>query len=176
MAKKDKSLVIPIAVTSILVIIVAGLSLYLLFKPYAAQKTPTASQPTTATTKTNQLVDAAAIDSQNKSKSISQLENLSKTETDKTKKGTYLSGIVDIYLNSNDPAQSVQAAKTYDDYSGDALSAASLAHSYEVNGDYKNAAKYYQVAADRSVKPPSPDSNAPYNDYMIKKQEMESKP
>jgi uncharacterized protein YxeA len=53
--------------------------------------------------------------------------------------------------------------------------AATVAALYEAKKDYANAAKYYQIAADRTEKTTDSTQRSPYNDYMVSKRNAESK-
>ena len=85
-----------------------------------------------------------------------------------------LSGVVDVYTNAGDKTAALGAAKDYEKSSESAHSAEVLAGTYYAKGDYKDAAKYYGIAADRSEKPARSTERAPYNDYMNLKREAES--
>lgn len=145
---------------------------YFFLREEVAQKNTT--KPPTAEEKASQIVAEASQTEGDVSEQAKKLKKLAGETSSKEDKETYLGSAVDVYTNAGDDSAAFGAAKEYEDASQSALSAAALARSYYEKGDYKNAAKYYGIAADRSEKPASANERAPYNDYMILKHEAES--
>lgn len=102
------------------------------------------------------------------------LQDLADNETNIDDKLTYMYASVDLYYNSGDYENGLKAAKEVEDLKKTALSASVLAYGYMKSEDYKNAAKYYGIAADRSEKVTDNTLNMPYNDYMNLKKEAEA--
>lgn len=104
-----------------------------------------------------------------------ELQSLAEKESDTEKKAQYLSAAVDLYAASDDTSATLDVARQYEEVAKSAESAGSLASAYEQTGDYKNAARYYGIAAERSPKPASENERAAYNDYRLLQKEMEAK-
>lgn len=104
-----------------------------------------------------------------------ELEQLADKEPDTNKKVVYLSGAADLSFNSSDFKAALTITENIEALQQSALSAGNIAEAYSELGDYKNAAKYYEIAISRSEKPTSETERAPYNDYTILKREAEAK-
>lgn len=111
----------------------------------------------------------------NKRAAQEELKNLAEAEQDTQKKLVYLSGAADLYLSSNDFKKGVEVTRQIESLESTALNAGNLAEAYMQLSDFKNAAKYYGIAASRSEKPARETERAPYNDYMIMKKAAEAK-
>lgn len=82
---------------------------------------------------------------------------------------------ISLYMDANQIAQALAAAQEAENVYKSADTAAMLATVYNQRSDYANAAKFFQLAADRSDKPASPGERSPYNDFLIQKREAEAK-
>lgn len=103
------------------------------------------------------------------------LKELADGEKDTNNKLVYLSGSADLYFNTSDYKSGLEVMKQIETLRQTALSAGNIAEAYMQLGDFKNAAKYYGIAASRSDKPTRETERAPYNDYMIMKRQAEAK-
>ena len=168
-----KKIVIAVVCLVVISISAAGYWYYSLQKDANEHKQTV--QPPTAEEKTNELIDKASqSDGAAASDQADKLKKLAQGTSSKDDKDTYLSGVVDVYTNAGDKTAALGAAKDYEKSSESAHSAEVLAGTYYAKGDYKNAAKYYGIAASRSEKPDRSTERAPYNDYMNLKREAES--
>ena len=103
-----------------------------------------------------------------------ELAQLAKTATTNDAKQIYLSKSVELYAYNKDYQSALLIALQAEQIKPTALTAADFGYIYQKLSDYRNAAKYYQLAADRSDKTTDPKEKSPYNDYMISKREVEA--
>lgn len=167
-----KKVIIGIAVILVLASAAAVGYWYYFLREEISQKD--APKPLTAQEKADKIVAEASQSEGDGSDQADKLKDLADKTSDEEDKETYLSSAVDIYTNAGNDTAAFGAAKEYEQTSQSALSAAALARSYYEKEDYKNAAKYYGIAADRSEKPSRSNERAPYNDYLNLKREAES--
>lgn len=141
----------------ILVAIAVGVFVYTM-----NNKQPVTKQPTTSLSEQDQK-DQAAIKAK-----------IDK-ETDKNKKVALMYDYGDYYINAGQYDNALDNALAIEKLEPTDASAGVIAHVYEVKQDYKNAAKYYEIAMQRTGKPTSKSANSPYNDYRILKEAAEAK-
>jgi|GEM_PF-1287141 tetratricopeptide (TPR) repeat protein len=155
-----------VAVTTL--IIVGCGAAYLLWHVSKKQDIATPEQRVT------EIVENATTPS-NQATAQKKLKELADGEKDTNNKLVYLSGSADLYFNTSDYKSGLEVTKQIEALRQTALSAGSVAEAYMQLGDFKNAAKYYGIAASRSDKPTRETERAPYNDYMIMKRQAEAK-
>lgn len=90
-------------------------------------------------------------------------------------KAIYLNKAIELYVNNGQYDLALPIAIQVEQIKPTAISSVRLANIYMNKKDYDKAVHYYQISADRSEKPASDKTNAPYNDYMILKREAEAK-
>ncbi len=103
-----------------------------------------------------------------------ELADLAKSASSKEEKQVYLLKSIQLYINDKDFDSALTVSEELDDTNPSAMTAANIAMAYMGLGDYRNAADYYQLAADRSEKTTDPTVRSPYNDYMILKRQAEA--
>lgn len=140
----------------------------------STEKQADTNTPITAEQKAQDIVDSVA-NGVDATVAGEQLEQLADDTSDTKERSDYLAAASDLYVNSNNYPSALKVASTVEESNESALSAGSIAHIYELQGDYENAAKYYQIAADRSDKPLNSSERAPYNDYLLLKKAAEAK-
>lgn len=156
---------IVIVSTSIAVLVIVALGIYKLNFFNLLKRTP---QETSDTIKSIQK-------NTNKDTALKELQKLANTTTDKSDKSAYLTAAVDVAINYTDNYDSaLSVAQSLEANEKTASSAAYLATAYDFKKDYKNAAVYYEIAAERCPKT-SVNERSPYNDYMILKRQEEAK-
>lgn len=177
MVSKRNKKINKILLTIVGLIVVVGLAAGAFF--YYNKTTKPAGEagtqkPLTTDEKIAQIIDSTADDNSNVEHAQSELKKLIGNEKDTTKQSSYLSASARIYINAGDYSNALIAAQKSEAVNPTALSAADVAMAYSQSEDYKNAAKYYDLAAKRSPKPASPTERAPYNDYIILKNAAEA--
>lgn len=105
--------------------------------------------------------------------SVKELEDQAEKADSVADKQNYYTAIVDMSANNRDFKTALENANKAEDLSPTAHTAEVIAAVYMQQGDFKNAAKYYQIAADRCEKTDDPSIQSPYNDYMIYKKAAE---
>jgi len=79
------------------------------------------------------------------------------------------------YFDAGNYESALVSAKEYDSAIKSAYSSALVGYAYEALNNTAQAISYFKIAAERSPKPASATSNSPYNDYMVKIKQLESK-
>ena len=102
------------------------------------------------------------------------LTQLTEDATSDEAKQVYINKSIQLYVNNDEFKSALTLALEAEQIKPTALTADHLAYIYKCLDDYKNAAKYYQLAADRSEKTNNPKARCPYNDYLILKREVEA--
>ncbi len=90
-------------------------------------------------------------------------------------KAIYLSELISVYRWWEDYDTALEYAKKLEELERSHLSAGLMAGVYQDSEEFAEAARYYQIAADRSDPADSPQEDVPYNSYMILKKEVEAK-
>ena len=157
-----------LALVIVIVIFMSALTGYLMFnrQPNEVKHVATPEEKVSEILNSDSISDKSAQD---------QLTKLAQDESDTSKKALYLLGLSTSYENSGNYAAAVDSAKQAEVSNESALSAAAIADSYAGNGNFQEAAKYYELAAQRSEKSASRTERSPYNDYLNLKEDMESK-
>ncbi|CAN5385636.1 hypothetical protein BH09PAT4_BH09PAT4_08190 [soil metagenome] len=117
---------------------------------------------------TPQEVDTAVAAAREK-----ELDQLIANERNASQKRNYQNELALIYLQQGKQSEALDLAAQVEDSGQTASSASTLAAIYFAQGDYKQAAKYYGIAMERSPKPSRSTERAPYNDYANLKKEAE---
>ena len=94
-------------------------------------------------------------------------------ENDEVKQ-VYVNELIEVYINSDKFDLALEAAKSAEKDDPSARNACNIATVYMMKKEYKNAADYYQIAADRSEKTDDPSLRMPYNEYLQLKKEAEA--
>lgn len=94
-------------------------------------------------------------------------------ETDEDREA-YLLELIAVYRYVNYYDQAIDCTKRLEQLRASALSAGLMADIYFDQENYGEAARYYQLAAERSETVDNPSKDAPYNDYMVRKREAEA--
>lgn len=89
-------------------------------------------------------------------------------------KAIYLSELISVYRWWEDYDTALEYAKKLEELERSHLSAGLMAGVYQDSEEFAEAARYYQIAADRSEPANSPQEDVPYNNYMILKKEVEA--
>ncbi len=94
-------------------------------------------------------------------------------ETDEDREA-YLLELIAVYRYVNYYDQAIDCTGRLEQLRASALSAGLMADIYFDQANYGEAARYYQLAAERSEVVDDPSKDAPYNDYMVRKREAEA--
>lgn len=98
---------------------------------------------------------------------------LSEAESDEDRI-TYLSSLVVLHQNAEDYDRALGYAMRLEELAQNDLSAAAVASVHYGMKNFAEAARFYQIAADRSEPAEDPQKDTPYNDYMNSKREAEA--
>lgn len=113
-------------------------------------------------------------DSPEQAAAAKELEILAKESESRDDKITYLSSLVTLHQNLGQFDEAMKFAEDLESLTRSGNSAALIAGVYFEAGNYNEASKYYQLAADRSDPVDDPKLDSPYNDYMNRKREAEA--
>lgn len=94
-------------------------------------------------------------------------------ENDEVKQ-VYVNELIEVYINSDKFDLALEAAKSAEKDDPSARNACNIATVYMKMKSYKEAAEYYQLAADRSEKTDNSDLRTPYNEYTQLKKQAEA--
>lgn len=112
----------------------------------------------------------------NKSTALGELQRLASETSNKDDKNTYLIAAASMAFNyTRDFDNILSISQGLEDNEPTADSAAYIAAAYDYKKDYKNAAAYYEIAAQRSPKPETTGDRSAYTDYIILQNEEEAK-
>lgn len=175
--RKDSKKIIIGAVVLAMILIGGGASAWYIVDHNKIDTSQNVDKTQTATETAQELVDAAVntTDAVKKKDSAKKLQSLVNKSDSKDDKATYSAALIEVYINTGDYGAAVKVAEAADTENPTDYSASVVADSYEMMGDYKNAAKYYAIAASRADNPHDPTQRAPYNDYMNAKRAAEAK-
>lgn len=88
---------------------------------------------------------------------------------------TYLSSLVVLHQNAKDYDRALGYAMRLEELAETDLSAAAVAGVYYGMENFAEAARFYQIAADRSEPTDDPKKDTAYNDHMNSKREAEAR-
>jgi tetratricopeptide (TPR) repeat protein len=103
-----------------------------------------------------------------------ELQQFAKDAINNEVKQIYLRKSINLYISGSDYKSALTVAKQSEEIESTAITASDLACIYMGLSDYKEAAQYYQIAADRSEKTSDPTVRGPYNNYLILKRQAEA--
>lgn len=161
---------VPLALLTLFVICIAAIAIVLLYFTKSAQPDIRFGDQHKPLTAQQLAAKAQATDKQVEDARIAQLQKLISGESDVTQKALYQSELASLYLSQHSYDKAKQVAITSDAAVKTAASASMVATVYDAAKEYTLAAKYYDLAMQRSPKPASLQERSPYNDYAYLKQ------
>jgi flagellar basal body-associated protein FliL len=103
------------------------------------------------------------------------LDEAEKNGANDDEKEAYALKSVELLQLADKPKEALQEAIRVDTTYASASTAATIAALYNSTGNYKQAAKYYGLAAARSSKTDDPSVRSAYNDYKGSEEQMKAK-